>query len=49
MQKQLDFKHGCFAEAQKLLRATRDDRKEVLFKTRMLTRLDAVWRLKRRL
>ena len=38
-----------FAQAQKLLRATRDDRKEVLFKTRMLTRLDAVWRLKRRL
>jgi hypothetical protein len=30
MQKQLDFKNGCFAEARSLLRATQDDREEDL-------------------
>jgi hypothetical protein len=43
MQKQLDFKHGCFAEARRLLRATQDDRKkEALFKAKKSAPLDEV-------
>ena len=52
MQKQLDFKHGCFAEARRLLRATQDDREEdcpqALPYTSKLTYLGAVRRFKRR-